>query len=45
VTRLNAGSERTGFPSQQYQLNEVFASEEEADDFALRRAREWIDKN
>lgn len=45
VTRLNAGSERTGFPSQQYQLNDVFATEDEADDFALRRAREWIDQN
>jgi hypothetical protein len=45
VTRLNAGSERTGFPSQQYQLNDVFSSEDEADDFALRRAMEWIDKN
>jgi hypothetical protein len=44
VTRLNAGSERTGFPSQQYQLSEVFATEDDADDFALRRAMEWIDK-
>ena len=35
VTRLNAGSERTGFPSQQYQLNEVFATENEADAKAL----------
>jgi hypothetical protein len=35
----------TGFPSQQYQLNEIFATEDEADDFAVRRAREWIDQN
>jgi hypothetical protein len=33
------------FPSQQYQLNDVFWTEDEADDFALFRAREWIDKN
>ncbi|HEX2230333.1 MAG TPA: hypothetical protein VHM64_24655 [Candidatus Binatia bacterium] len=44
VTRLNTGSERTGFPSQQYQLNEVFPTEKEADDFAVRRAQEWIDE-
>lgn len=34
-----------GFPAQQYQLNDVFPTEEEADDFAVRKAREWIDKN
>jgi hypothetical protein len=45
VTQLNAGSDRKGFPSQQYQLNDVFATEAEADDFALRRAMEWIDKS
>jgi hypothetical protein len=45
VTGLNTGSERRRFPSQQYQLNEVFATEDDADDFALRRAMEWIDKN
>lgn len=33
-----------GFPSQQYQLSEVFSTEEEADDFALSKAREWIDR-
>ena len=44
LTRQNTGSEIKGFPSQQYQLNEAFATEDEADDFALRRAMEWIDK-
>jgi hypothetical protein len=34
-----------GFPSQQYQLNETFATEDEADDCALQSAVEWIDKN
>jgi hypothetical protein len=41
----DTGSGRTGFPSQHYQLNEAFATEDEADDFALRRAMEWIDQN
>lgn len=45
LTRQNSGSERKGFPSQQYQLNEIFATEDEADDFAMQRAMEWIDKN
>jgi hypothetical protein len=45
LTRQNTGSGRTGFPSQHYQLNEAFATEDEADDFALRRAMEWIDQN
>jgi hypothetical protein len=45
VSRQNAGSQTKGFPSQQYQLNEAFATEDEADDFALQRAMEWIDKN
>ncbi|HEY7556452.1 MAG TPA: hypothetical protein VIH18_16740 [Candidatus Binatia bacterium] len=45
LTRQNAGGERKSFPSQQYQLNDVFATEDEADDFALQRAMEWIDRN
>ena len=45
LTRQNTAGERTGFPSQQYQLNEAFSTEDEADDFALRRAMEWIDQN
>ena len=44
VTRRNTGSEGTGFPTQHYQLNEVFATEDQANDFALRRAMEWVDK-
>jgi len=45
LTRQDTGREKKGFPSQQYQLNDVFATEDEADDFALQRAMEWIDKN
>lgn len=43
--RQNIGSKETDFPSQQYQFNEALQSEDEADDFALRKAMEWIDKN
>jgi hypothetical protein len=45
LTRQNTGSNENPFPSQQYQLNEAFSTEDEADDFALQRAMEWIDKN
>jgi hypothetical protein len=41
----NTGTMAKAFPSQQYQLNETFATEDEADDFAMQRAMEWIDKN
>jgi len=45
LTRHETGNKRTRFPSQQYQLNEIFPTEDEADDFALQKAMEWIDKN
>jgi hypothetical protein len=45
LTLQNTGSERKGFPSQQYQLNKAFVTEDEADDFALQKAMEWIDRN
>jgi hypothetical protein len=45
LTRQNTGNSGNQFPSQQYQLNEAFTTEDEADDYALQRAREWIDKN
>ena len=41
VTGRKAGD----FPSHQYQLNEAFPSETEADEFALQKAREWVDSN
>jgi hypothetical protein len=44
-TRQNIGSKGNDFPSQQYQLNEALPTEDEADDFALQKAMEWIDKN
>ena len=45
LTRQNTGSESKGFPLQQYQLNEALPTEVEADEFALQKAMEWIDKN
>ena len=45
LTRQNTERGRKSFPFQQYQLNEAFATEEEADDFALQRAMEWIESN
>jgi hypothetical protein len=33
------------FPSHQYQFNEALRTESEADAYAVKRAREWIDKN
>lgn len=45
LTRQNSSHKGSEFPSQQYQLHTAFPTEEEADDFALQRAMEWIDKN
>jgi hypothetical protein len=33
------------FPSHQYQCNEAFPTETEADEYAVKRAKEWIDAN
>ena len=40
----SAGNEND-FPSHQYQFNAVFRTEREADEYALLRAQQWIDKN
>jgi hypothetical protein len=45
LTRQNTKNSGNYFPSHQYQLNEIFQTEDEADDFALQKAMEWIDKN
>ena len=33
------------FPSQQYQLSEIFPTEDEANNFALQKAMEWVDQS
>ena len=49
IPQYNCTREETGkgdiFPSQQYQLYGAFGTEDEADDFALQKAMEWIDIN
>ena len=44
-TRQGTGGETKGFPAYQYQFERAFGSEEEADDFALRSAKEWLDQH
>ena len=45
LMRHETGGKGNDFPSSQYQFNEAFPTESEADEYALRRAREWIDRN
>lgn len=45
VIRQETGTKGTDFPSHQYQFNEAFPTESEADEYALQRAKEWIDRN
>jgi hypothetical protein len=45
VTLPETGRKPTDFPSHQYQFNEAFPTESDADEYALRRAREWVDQN
>jgi hypothetical protein len=39
----NAGSD-SDFPSHQHQFNAIFRTKREADEYALRRAKEWVDR-
>ena len=43
--KTESTGKESDFPSQQYQFNESFPTESEADEYALGRAREWVDKN
>ena len=45
VCRQDALATPLDYPSHQYQLHHSCSSEREADEFALRRAQEWIDRN
>jgi hypothetical protein len=42
-TVIRQETEVKDFPSDQYQFNQVFPTEKEADDFAVQKAQEWID--
>jgi hypothetical protein len=43
ATRQNGAATLAAFPMQQYQFNHCYLTESEADQFALRYARQWID--
>ena len=45
LTRQEIGDKENDFPSQQYQFNEGFPTENEADEYAVQKAKEWIDRN
>ena len=45
VTLPETGRKPTDFPSHQYQFNQAFPTEAEADAYALGKAMEWIDAN
>jgi hypothetical protein len=45
LIRRETRGKRTDFPLHQFQFNAIFRTKSEADAYALRRAKEWIDKN
>jgi hypothetical protein len=45
LVRHKTGSKGHDFPSYQYQFEEAFPTEGEADTYAQQKAKEWIDKN
>ncbi len=45
LTLPETGRKASNFPSHQYQFNEAFPTETEADEYALQKAREWVDKS
>jgi len=45
VTRQDAPTKPLDYPSHQYQLQHACGTEREADEFAVRKAQDWIDKH
>jgi hypothetical protein len=45
VIRQDAAMEKRDYPSHQYQFNHAYRTEGEANEFAVQKAREWIDRN
>ena len=43
VTRQDAATEKKEYPSHQYQFNQAYRTEREANEFAVQKARDWID--
>jgi hypothetical protein len=45
LVRRQISGKGNDFPSHQYQFNAIFRTKNEADSYALRRAKDWIDSN
>jgi len=45
LTRAEGAGNANDFPSHQYQLNAIFQTERDADEYAVQRAQQWIDQN
>jgi hypothetical protein len=45
VIRRDAATTQTDFPSHQYQFNHVYPTQQEADEYAVQSAQQWIDRN
>ena len=45
LVRRQISGKGNDFPSHQYQFNALFRTKNEADSYALRRAKDWIDNN
>ena len=45
LVRRVTRARRNDFPPHQYQFNAIFRTKNEADKYAVQRAKEWIDKN
>jgi hypothetical protein len=43
VTRQDTAAEKKDYPSHQYQFNQAYGTERDADEFAVQKARDWID--
>lgn len=43
VTRQDGATEKKEYPAHQYQFNQAYATAREADEFAVQKARDWID--
>lgn len=43
VIRQDAAAEKKDYPSHQYQFNQAYGTEREAHEFAVQKARDWID--
>jgi hypothetical protein len=45
LLRRQISGKENDFPSHQFQFNAIFRTKNEADSYALRRAKDWIDNS